>query len=445
MASTLAKQPREEPGAQVRATAAQALYQVLVRGQSLTAVLEQPHALEARDRALLHELCFGVLRTLPRLDALLAELLRHPLKARDQDLACLLRVGCYQLDALTLPEHAVVASTVAATRALGKPWARGLVNASLRRLIRERATLAAQISDNPQVQTLFPDWLVARLKTAWPQHWRDLLAASNARAPMFLRVNQRRITPEDYQAQLHAAGIAFAPIEACRAGLVLKTPRPVSQLPGFAEGLVSVQDAGAQHAALLLDAQPGQRVLDACAAPGNKAAHLQEYAGNRLQLTVLDADPHRLQSLERNFQRLGVTAQVWQADARQPQGDWAHSSYDRILLDAPCSGTGVIRRHPDIKWLRRDADIAQLVQTQTRLLEALWPLLAPGGTLLYVTCSLLPEENHQQIRAFLAHHADAREQPIDDDLGGLPATPGRQLPPSPEGSDGFFFARLSKA
>ncbi|MBK5969742.1 16S rRNA (cytosine(967)-C(5))-methyltransferase [Thiorhodovibrio winogradskyi] len=479
------------PGAQVRATAAQVLTQVLERGRSLTAALapyssplhtspdsaapaatnaspnngsgsasdstgdsfasprnnSQDKAagaqLTARDLPLLQELCFGVLRTLPRLDALIALLLQRPLKARDQDLRCLLRVGLYQLDALAMPDHAAVAATVGASAVLDKAWARGLLNATLRRFLRERDALCEHVAQDETATTLFPPWLLARLRRAWPDDWQQVVAASNTRAPMFLRVNPLRIEREAYRAQLTATGIAATAIADCPHGLQLHTPIPVSQLPGFRDGLVSVQDAGAQRAAPLLKLLPGQRVLDACAAPGNKTAHQQELSDNRLELLALDQDPSRVQSLTANLARLKLRADIRQADATAPRGDWAEQRYDRILLDAPCSVTGVIRRHPDIKWLRRDADIAALADTQTRLLEALWPLLAPQGVLLYVTCSLLPEENEQQIAAFLTRHDDAHEDPIAADWG-LARSHGRQLLPREDGSDGFFFARLVK-
>lgn len=452
---------QDVPGAATRALAAQVVAQVLGEGRSLTAALAHASAvqpppvtkdpspamaarLSARDLPLLQELCYGVLRTLPRLDAFIAHLLARPLKERDQDIHCLLRVGLYQLDRLATPDHAAVAATVAATPLLDKAWAGGLVNAVLRRFARERAALADRIQADTAAATLFPPWLQARLEQAWPAQWRELIAASNARAPIFLRVNRLRTDPCAYRALLLEAGIEAEFVEGAEDALSLPSPLPSSRLPGFAAGLVSIQDLGAQRAARLLNPLPGQRVLDACAAPGGKASHLQELTGNQLTLTALDRDAERVENLRTNLSRLGIEASIHQADAQNADEAWADGGYDRILLDAPCSGTGVIRRHPDIKWLRRDQDIAPLADTQARLLDRLWPLLREGGELLYVTCSLLPEENERQIGAFLEREPRACERPIVGDWG-LTRAHGRQLLPDPQGSDGFFFARLGCA
>ncbi len=417
---------------------------VLVQRQSLTPALAHGQGQVAeRDRPLLRELSYGVLRQLPRLQALATQLLQRPLKAKDADIAALLWLGLYQLDALRLPAHAAVAATVGAADVLQKPWARGVLNATLRRFQREQAALLATINDDPACRWLLPKWLLQRLQSAWPEHWEAIASASQQQAPMVVRVNPLKISPEDYLAKLVAAEIAAERLVDQAAALRLQQPLPVAQLPGYAQGEVSVQDAGAQRAAVLLDAAPGQRVLDACAAPGGKTAHLQERAANQLQLTALEIDPQRLATLSQQLDRLGLTATCLLADASAPQGDWRTKDYDRILLDAPCSGTGVIRRHPDIKWLRRDGDIAALAATQARLLDALWPLLKIGGRLLYVTCSLLPEENESQIAAFLAREPTARLCPIAADWG-LDRTHGRVLLPTTEGSDGFFFALLER-
>ncbi|MBB1125412.1 16S rRNA (cytosine(967)-C(5))-methyltransferase RsmB [Thiospirillum jenense] len=440
-----------ELGAVTRARAAQIVAQVRTGGHSLTAALleMQPTtaALDARDWGFVQELTYGTLRYLPRLEVILRQLVARPLKATDQDLAALLLVGLYQLDRLQLPAHAAVGATVAAARVLDKPWATGLVNGSLRRFQRDSTALLAQVTrtdDRAALQWSFPTWLLNRLQTAWPDDWQAIVTASNTRAPLFLRTNPLRQTRAAYLAELTAAGIDAEPLPDQPTGLRVLESVAASRLPGYSDGRVSVQDAGAQQVAALLDCQPGQLVLDACAAPGGKAAHLQELAANQLHLTALEQAPARLVTLREEFARLGLTADMHCADASQP-GDqiWATRRYDRILLDAPCSGTGVIRRHPDIKCLRRDRDITAVVAQQARLLDALWPLLTDDGILLYVTCSLLPDENDHQIAAFLTRHADADLAPISADWGVTTAH-GRYLLPTAAGSDGFFYARLQR-
>jgi 16S rRNA (cytosine967-C5)-methyltransferase len=432
-------------GAAARVTAALIVHSVRDKGRSLTDVFGEIEArVTERDRPLVQELCYGILRTLPRQEALANALLHKPLRREDRDLQALILVGLYQLTDTRIPPHAAVAATVAATRAMGKGWASSLVNALLRRFQRERESLLARIDAAPEVRWLFPRWLMLWLQAAWPQQWREIISASNARAPMCLRVNRTRVTLEHYAHLLAAAGLTARPAADTASGLTLDQPMPAASLPGFADGLVSIQDAGAQLAADLLDAQPGERVLDACAAPGGKSAHILERAGGNLSLTALDKDAARLQVVRDNLDRLGLSARVVQGDAAAPQGDWAQGCYQRILLDAPCSATGVIRRHPDIKWLRRDGDIAALCSLQARMLDALWPLLAPGGTLLYATCSLLPEENEEQIRAFLRRRDDVRVRPPEGSWG-VPRSVGRQILPRQNGSDGFYYSVLEKS
>ncbi|MBK1645907.1 16S rRNA (cytosine(967)-C(5))-methyltransferase [Thiocapsa imhoffii] len=436
---------RHPIGATPRATAARALHAVRGQGQSLTRVLETSGIGDPNpaDRALTHEMVYGSVRTLPQLEALVARLLKHPVKPGDQILECLILVGLYQLIAMDTPAHAAVAATVEASRLIGKPHQAALVNALLRRFLREREPLLAAVAREPAVQWLFPEWLLARLRQDWPEHWQELVRISNGRAPMSLRVNPLRTDREAYQALLATAGLPAHPIPDCPQGLTLARPCPTSALPGFDRGLVSVQDGGAQRAAELLDAAPGTRVLDACAAPGGKAASILERAANRLELVAIDHSPQRLQSLHDTFSRLGLRAEVILADAAQPEGDWAAPPFERILLDVPCSATGVIRRHPDIKWLRRDADIAALSALQDQILRATWPLLAPGGRLLYTTCSLLAHENEARVSAFLAAHTDARERPIHASWG-IARTVGRQLLPAAGANDGFYFALIDK-
>lgn len=432
-------------GARARAAAARVVQAVLGPGRSLTEALEQLDPLDQeRDRPLVQELSYGALRLLPRLRAIVAQLLSKPLKPEDGDLEALILIGIYQLLATRIPPHAAVASSVAATRVLGKGWAAKLVNALLRRFQRERETLLAHADKRDESRWLFPTWLLERLQTEWPQDWQEIVAASNTQAPLWLRVNPLAGDRDAYLRQLAAAGIAAQPAPQAPQGLVLDQPLPMARLPGFAVGRVSIQDANAQLAAPLLGVLPGERVLDVCAAPGGKTAHLLELAEGQLDLIALDIDPQRLDRVRDNLRRLSLEAAFRVGDATEPGGDWAQGTYDRILLDVPCSATGVIRRHPDIKWLRRPGDIEALCARQARMLDAIWPLLAPGGTLVYVTCSLLPDENERQIRAFLSRHDDASEVPILEDWG-LARTSGRQTLPMVGGGDGFYFARLCKA
>lgn len=431
-------------GSASRAAAARAIHSVRDLGRSLDDALEALGSLdEERDRSLVQELCYGILRTLPRQEALAKALLHRPLKREDRDLQALILVGLYQLTDTRIPPHAAVAATVEAARSMGKPWAASLLNALLRRFQRERERLLARTEQTPEERWLFPSWLLGRLQTAWPKHWREIVTACNSRPPMTLRVNRIKTTPALYAQRLGTAGLAACSTPDSESGLTLERPTPITSLPGFADGLVSVQDAGAQLAAELLDAGAGERVLDACAAPGGKSAHLLERAGGELRLTALDTDPVRLERVRDNLHRLGLTARIVRGDATAPEGDWAKERYHRILLDAPCSATGVIRRHPDIKWLRRDSDITALSALQARMLDALWNLLEPGGMLLYATCSLLPEENEEQILAFLGRRDDACLRPLEG-TWGVARSIGRQTLPRKGGPDGFYYAALGK-
>lgn len=446
-----------KPGTKARATAALAVHAVRDQGRSLDDVLAGLGDLDdPRDRSLVQALCYGVLRTLPRQEALAGALLHRPLKRADRDLEALILVGLYQLTDTRIPPHAAIAATVDAARTMGKSWAPALVNALLRRFQRERARLLDPPDPAPEVRWLFPRWLLEQLRTAWPQHWREIVTASNARPPMTLRVNRLRTTRTRYARQLSDAGLTARPSRDTTHGLTLERPVPTTELPGFADGLVSVQDAGAQLAAGLLDARPGERILDACAAPGGKSAHILERAGGNPDLTALDIDPARLEQVGLNLRRLSLPARIVQGDATAPGGAWARASarasaqagaqtrYHRILLDAPCSATGVIRRHPDIKWLRRDTDLPALCDVQARMLDALWPLLLPGGALLYATCSLLPAENEAQIRAFLGRWNDAHARPLEK-TWGIARPWGRQTLPQEGGPDGFYYALLEKS
>jgi len=414
-------------------------------GRSLDSVLAAaPAALEERDRALAAELSFGVCRWYRRLDALVSALLQKPFRRKDRDLQVLLLIGAYQLVYSRIPAHAALSTTVETTRHLGKGWASKLVNGVLRRLQREYDALAVRVDAEEAVRYAQPDWLYQAIRAAWPAPCSEILAALQQRPPMTLRVDLRQTDRAAYTRELAAAGLTARPHAAVATALVLDEPVGVERLPGFARGLVSVQDAGAQLAGAYLDLHPGQRVLDACAAPGGKTLDILQRADD-LRVTALDVDAARLGRVDENLRRAGVRAELHAADAAEPRGSaWGARRYERILVDAPCSATGVMRRHPDIRLLRRAADLPELVRRQAAILDALWPLLAVGGRLLYVTCSLLPEENAGQLEAFVARHEDAL--PLE-----LPAAPGTrsgkgvQLLPGIDDTDGFYYAALHKA
>jgi len=429
---------RETPGSEVRALAARINARVVEGGSSLEAALADFPAPPDRDLGLLRELSYGVLRWHHRLSHQVRRLLRRPWDPVDPPLASLMRLGLYQLQWMRVPDHAAVAATVGAAPALGNMRSKGLVNAVLRRFLREREKLTARLEEVREAVTSHPDWMVARISADWPNDWQRVIDANNRPPPMWLRINVRRTSRADYLRILKAEGIAAKPAPAVPAAVLLERPRPKSTLPGFAEGLVSVHDAGAQLAAQWLKPQAGQRVLDACAAPGGKCTHLLESFADLGETVALDVDGDRLAVAADQMQRLGLKARLICADAASPREWWDGRRFDRILLDAPCSALGVIRRHPDIKVLRRPLDIAQAAAKQRALLHALWPLLAPGGRLLYVTCTMVREENQDQIRSFLAATPSAR-------CTGTPTLPGRQILPGETNMDGFYYACIRKA
>ncbi|CAK0778245.1 Ribosomal RNA small subunit methyltransferase B [Gammaproteobacteria bacterium] len=428
-----------------RAAAAVVLAQVIGVGHSLTdALATTPLPASPRDRALTRELCYGVLRHGLLLDVVLRSLVRHPLKEQDPVLRGLLLCGLYQLVHLKTPPHAAVGETVAATTELNQPWAKGFVNGVLRAFQRDAATLLdrARRADLAAAAGHPPWWLTA-LQTAYPEHWETVVAADNEHPPLVLRVNQRQTTPTAYLAELTGVGIGATPHPFATEAVVLNEPRGVEEIPGFREGRVSVQEAAAQFAASLLDVGPGQRVLDACAAPGGKTGHVLEIAPPDCEVWALDRDATRQKRIGDNLTRLGLTAHLVTGDATVSADWWDGRPFDRILLDVPCSATGIVRRHPDIKWLRRAADIPSLAEYQGRLANALWPLLTPGGLMLYVTCSVMLAENEGVIQNFLATHADAQERPLAVSWG-LARAVGRQVLPGQNGMDGFYYAGLTK-
>jgi len=436
--------PKGRAAAKARAAAAQAVHEV-ERGASLDAALERAAAgLPPDQRGLLGELAYGTCRWYHRLSALADLLLDRPFRPKDRVLFPLVLVGLYQLLYTRVPSHAAVAEPVQGAKELGKPQGAGLLNAVLRRFQREEAELLARADGRDAARYGYPEWLFAAVRAAWPEHWQQVIDAGNQRPPMTLRVNLSRITRTQYAASLAAEGITARPSASIPSALVLDRPLPVDRLPGFSDGLVSVQDAAAQFAASLLGARAGDRVLDACAAPGGKTAHIAESTPEIGALTAVDVDPERLRRVTENLQRLGLHADLLAADASDP-AVWASSpGYDRILVDAPCSATGVIRRHPDIKLLRRAADVPALVEKQRSLMAALWPLLRPGGILLYCTCSVLPEENAMQLGAFSEMFPDAVFQPLSLPVGRASGG-GWQIVPGDADTDGFFYARLEKA
>lgn len=427
-----------------RLAAARALTAVLSGKASLGSSLPpQLDKVEHHDRALAQDLAFGAARWQPRLQLLADKLLEKPFKAADKDVEALLLIGLYQLLHSRIPEHAAIGETVGCAGALKKPWAKGLLNAVLRRAQREHEALFAELDRDPVLHTAHPRWLQKTLKAHWPEHWQAICAANNAHPPLILRVSRRHGSRDAYLEELRGAGFAAEPCTFSRDGVRLLQPCDVTALPGFKEGRVSVQDEAAQLAADLLELAPGQRVLDACAAPGGKTCHLLEAEPSLAEVVAVDLEAKRLARVRENLERLHLEATLIAADGRDTGAWWDGQPFQRILLDAPCSATGVIRRHPDIKLTRKPEDIPALAQLQGELLDALWPTLAPGGILLYATCSVLPTENSDTIAAFLSRTSDAQEVAIDGGFGLQPAH-GRQLLPQLDGHDGFYYAKLIK-
>ena len=440
----------ENPGARALAEAARAVAAV-VRGRSADEALASSEG--TATRAAVRAIALGTIRWYLRLRPAVETLLTWP-RTLARDIHALLVTTAYQIEYSRDAPALVVNLAVDATRILGQPRATGLVNAVLRRFVREREALLASADADPAARAAHPDWLVQLLAADWPEQCPRILQANNAHPPMVLRLNVRRRAVDDYLGDLAAAGLAgrvvgWTATTATQTGtvaVVLERPASVAVLPGFEEGWVSVQDAGAQLAPALLQVLPGMRVLDACAAPGTKACHLLESVPG-LDLTALDIDAGRLGRVEENLQRLGLTARLVAGDARDPASFWDGKPYDRILVDAPCSGTGVIRRHPDIKLLRRAEDIAGFTRAQLEILKGVFPTLAPGGRLVYATCSVLPAENEAVVGRFLKEEPRVRlaPMPCGEDLapGGVAGDAGTQLLcGGAAGTDGFYYACL---
>lgn len=426
----------------VRAAAAHVIYQVVDQGQSLSTAL--PHAqqrISPRDSGLLFEICYGVLRWLPRLESIVQQSMEKPLTGKTRVIHHLILVGLYQLNYMRIPAHAAVAETVNATQNLKKSQLRGLVNAVLRHYQRNQETLNTTSIEHNAGKYCHPSWLLNEIKQSYPDHWESILAANNEKAPMWLRVNRQHHTKESYQALLEQADLAsdvFCNSEFDLSdALKLQSPSDVYKLPGFEQGWVSVQDGAAQLAINYLTPQNHELILDCCAAPGSKTCHILEHSP-QAEVVAVDIDEDRLKRVQQNLDRLQLQATIRCGDARYSSSWWDGRQFDRILLDAPCSATGVIRRHPDIKWLRRAADIEQLTHLQSDILDEMWSQLKPEGTLVYATCSILPRENKLQIQQFLRRTPNAQLQ-----LGTL-ENPGVQILPNQHEMDGFYYAVIKK-
>lgn len=423
---------------------------VIQNGRSLSQTLTEQLTpnLDRRDRGFAQNLALGTLRWQLRLEAIREQLLAKPLREKDEDINQLILLGLFQLIYLDTPQHAAVSETVALTASLKKPWAKALLNGILRNFIRDAETLCAAVDVKPAHAYSHPQWLTKKARENYPEHWQAILSANNEPAPLSLRTNPLVQTRDAFLTLLQTE---YPDLEAqahpfSTQGVVLANSTDISQLPTFDQGGFSVQDPAAQQAGYLLNPQPHERILDACAAPGGKTTHLAELSNNQAHIFALEKEVERLERLHDNLARLNLTAKVKAGDASEPETWWDGQLFDKILLDAPCSATGIIRRHPDIKWHRTPEDIAALTQLQAAILKALWPLLKPGGQMLYATCSILPDENSHQMRDFLANEPSASEIIIDKGWGiGNADNPGKQILPSEAGMDGFYYCHLQKA
>ncbi len=424
-----------------RAVAADVLVQVVGERKTLNHALESalPKIPREDDRAFVQALCYGVMRWYWRLDYLLGLLTRK--RVKDIDIRMLAILGLYQLKYMRVKPYAAVTETVSA--AGRKAWAKPLLNGILRTYLREQATLEARLEDKESIWEAHPEWLASALQRDWPDRYAEILRQNNLAPPMVLRVNRRAISRAAYLDQLARAGISAYASPVGDTAVVVENPVPVENLPGFAKGWVSVQDGAAQLAAPLLELEAGLRVLDVCAAPGGKLMHILEACPDLKDVVAVDVSPERVARIYDNLARAGLSAEVLTADATDPNAWWDGRAFDRILLDAPCSATGVIRRHPDIKVLRTPDDLVGLQDLQRRILDAVWPLLAPGGILLYVTCSVLRQENEVRIAKFLKTHSDALDVPIEATWGEA-VSHGRQILTGDQGMDGFYYARIAK-
>ena len=434
---------KPNPTKGARTNAALILNEVVVQQRSLNTALAQylPHV-DEKDRGFCQQLCYSSLRHYPTLQFIVHQLIKKPFKAKDKDIEQLLILGILQLRFLNTPDHAAISETVDASKKLKKVWAGGLLNACLRNYVRHQEQIEQKLLANDPANYGHPSWLLSQYQQDWPESWQDIANANNKQPPMMLRVNQQKVSREAYLQQLQSEQIAASIIEATDQGVLLDQPCDVYKLPGFEEGWVSVQDGSAQLATTILNITPGQRVLDACAAPGGKTCHILETSPEN-DVTAIDISSDRLLQIQQNTDRLGLHATLVAADAADTNHWWNGQAFDRILIDAPCTGSGVIRRHPDIKLLRHPEDIDTLASKQQALLDNLWPLLKADGLMVYTTCSAFKKENEQQIEAFLQRHPDAEEVK----LSSTPATArpfGYQRLPGDDVMDGFYYACLRR-
>lgn len=432
----------------VRLAATQLLCALLSQQGSLNSLLPQvSHQVKPRDIALLKQLVYGCAREYPRLEVLSQQLLKKPFQSKDTDLYAVVLLGLYQLRELRIPAHAVIHETVELTSLLRKDWAKGLINAVLRRYQREAVELDQALSQQDDIYHWnHPEWMITKLQHNWPDHWQQILIQNDIKGPMTLRVNKRLGSAPEYLARLTEEGIEAQLSDLAEEAILLASPVDVEDLPGFASGEVSVQDEAAQLSVGFLDPQPGDRILDACAAPGGKLGHLLEiHADHAAQVDALELNEKRIARIDANLQRLHLagSCRVFAGDASGADW-WDGQEYDRILVDAPCSGSGVIRRNPDIKLLRQNEDILKLASLQLAILENLWQMLAPGGTLVYATCSVFPQENERIIERFCRLYPDALHQPLCS-ARGVQRSYGVQFFPSFNRQDGFFYAKLIKS
>lgn len=431
----------------IRALAAKCCFNVIDKGRSLGDELPKlQEKVALKDKGLLQEICYGVLRYLPELENDVRVLMNKPLTGKQRVFHFLLLVGVYQIKYMRIPDHAAVSETVAATGALKSRHMKALINGVLRNFVRAQESQTDKTpKDQPDpIKYNHPGWFIKKIQLAYPDKWQNILEANQQRPPMWLRVNQQHHTSDEYQNLLTNADISIKSVEALSQAIELTRATDVTKLPGFDQGWSSIQDGAAQQAARILDCQPGDVVLDCCAAPGGKTCHIIEQTPDIESMTAIDVEEARLARVQENLTRIGLTATLVAGDATDTKSWWNGQLFDRILLDAPCSATGVIRRHPDIKWLRKASDIDALAILQQDILKEVWSLLKPGGTLLYATCSVLPQENSQQVQCFLENNTDAKLISIEGEKANDPNDIGWQLLPGEENMDGFYYAKLLK-